>query len=47
MKLPIELPPWVETIADPGRLTTTDVERMHIVIALANENVRRGTIYNG
>jgi len=22
VKLTIELPPWVETLADPGRLTT-------------------------
>ena len=39
MNLTIDLPPWVETLADPG----PDVERMQIAIALAEENVRRAT----
>jgi tRNA(Arg) A34 adenosine deaminase TadA len=42
VRLTLELPPWVETLAHPGRSYPTDAERMQITIALARENVRCG-----
>jgi hypothetical protein len=41
--LRIDLPAWVEAMADPGRPYATDPERVRFAIALARENVQRRT----
>lgn len=39
----VTLPGWVDEVVDWGRAYATDAERMRLAIALARENVRRGT----
>jgi tRNA(Arg) A34 adenosine deaminase TadA len=41
--LDVRLPDWVRPLADPRRAFRTDEERMSLAVALARENVLRGT----